>query len=125
MSKKQNDSELLAKQSVLKSIKVAICGNLPTAHDYLLRHGVVHIDNYMDATELVDETDYHLILIYAPCAEGLLNTQYSTGAAYGDEESSIPIRLLNEPCCHSALLELKSMIRRIANSMTHDLVANA
>lgn len=94
------------------NVKVAICGNLPTACDYLLRQGVVQIDQYQDATELTEETAYHLILIYAPNAEGILDTVYSRGSASG--KATVPIRLLNEPACDSALLELRSMLRRIS-----------
>ena len=96
-----------------KHVRVAVCGHLPTACDYLLQQGVVQIDRYMDATELTDETAYHLILIYAPNAEGLLDTQFSRCQIPGKAQKTIPIRLLNEPCCHSALLELRSTIRRI------------
>ena len=96
-----------------RDIKVAVCGELPTACDYLLECGVVQIDQYLDATEISDETAYHLILIYAPHAEGLLNTQYSRRELCATEEGCIPIRLLNEPCCRSALVELRSTIRRI------------
>ncbi|MBQ7325278.1 MAG: hypothetical protein IJW98_06020 [Clostridia bacterium] len=107
-------------------VKVAICGELPTAYQHLLRQGVVQIDQYMDATELTDESEYHLILIYAPHAEGLLNTSYTPGAVFGsatdEKRVSIPIRLLNEPCCHSALLELNSMIRRISARLAQNSV---
>ena len=103
----------------IRKVKVAICGNLPTAYEYLLRMGVVQIDQYLYATELTDEKDYHLILVYAPNAEGLFHTVYAPKAA--TDEHTVPIRLLNEPCCHSALLELKSMIRRIcANLENHE-----
>lgn len=98
---------------MMSKIKVAVCGELPTACDYLLSQGVVHIDKYPSATEIADESDYHLILIYAPQAEGLLNTAYSVSPLFENGKHSIPIRLLNEPCCHSALVELKSTIRRI------------
>ena len=94
-----------------KQIRVAVCGELPTACEYLLENGVLQIDQYLDATEITDETSYHLILIYAPHAEGLLDTQYSR------DLHSIPIRLLNEPCCRSALVELKSTVRRIERQM--------
>ncbi len=100
-----------------QNVKVAICGHLPTAHDYLLRQGVGTIDLVMDAAELTRESDYHLILIYAPHAEGLLNTACSCVSQNG--KTDIPIRLLNEPCCHSALLELKSVLRRISQSLNH------
>lgn len=103
-----------------KEIKVAVCGRLPTACDFLLRIGVVQIDQYMDATDIKNETDYHLILIYAPCAEGLLNTQYVRSALFEEGARPIPIRLLNEPCCHSALMELKSTIRRISKFLSEE-----
>lgn len=98
-----------------QNVRVAICGHLPTAHDYLLRQGVGTIHHVMDATELIRESDYHLILIYAPHAEGLMNTACCCVSKDGRKE--IPIRLLNEPCCHSALLELKSMLRRITQEL--------
>lgn len=103
-----------------KSIKVAICGKLPTAYDYLLRQGVVHIDQYDDAAALHEETAYHLILIYAPAAEGILDTVYSRKTASGRGNAVVPIRLLNEPACDSALLELRSTIRSIASTLTPD-----
>lgn len=92
-------------------IRVAVCGELPTACDYLLQNGVVQIEQFLDATEIPNEASYHLILIYAPHAEGLLDTQYAR------EMYNIPIRLLNEPCCRSALVELKSTIRRIERTL--------
>lgn len=49
-----------------KQIRVAVCGELPTACDYLLQYGVMQIDQYPDATEIANESSYHLILIYAP-----------------------------------------------------------
>lgn len=109
-----------------RDIKVAVCGELPTACDYLLRQGVVQIDQYIDATEIRDECAYHLILIYAPNAEGLLGTVYSLTTASSKQKASVPIRLLNEPCCQSALLELKSMVRRITNALPESsgVVAN-
>ena len=105
------------KNSVLKNIRIAVCGNLPTACNCLLKCGVVNIDNFSDAAEIPDETLYHLILIYAPQAEGLLNTRYSRSLSCGEDADSIPIRLLNEPACSSALVELRSKIRRIAENM--------
>ena len=105
---------------MLSKIKVAVCGELPTACDFLLSQGVVQIDRFMHATEIAAETDYHLILVYAPQAEGLLHTTYSVSPLFETGKQSIPIRLLDEPCCHSALMELKSTIRRINNSLTHN-----
>lgn len=101
----------------MSMIRVAVCGNLPTACDYLMRQGIVQIDQYEYATDLTGEATYHLILIYAPNAEGIFDTVYVHDGDAGSESSRVPIRLLNEPCCHSALLELKSLLRRISRSL--------
>lgn len=98
----------------LRNVRVAVCGNLPTACEYLASQGIINIDKYSDAVELRREGDYHLILVYAPQAEGLLNTFVQSGA---DGERSVPIRLLGEPCCHAMLVELKMTIQSIADRM--------
>lgn len=95
-------------------VRVAICGALPTAREYLLRCGVVRIDQYHDATEIPRNAMYHLILVYAPQGEGLLNTVYNRS---DPDEAAVPIRLLNEPACSSALIELKSTVRRISTQL--------
>lgn len=95
-------------------VRVAICGALPTAREHLLRCGVVWIDQYHDATEIPHNALYHLILVYAPQGEGLLNTVYNRG---NQDAAAVPIRLLNEPACSSALIELKSAVRRIATQL--------
>lgn len=102
---------------MMRDIRVAICGDLPTAYNYLLRQGVVQIDHYEDATELRKESAYHLILIYAPNAEGILDTVYFRRTGSEKRDATIPIRLLNEPACNSALAELKSVLRRISRSL--------
>ncbi len=107
---------------ILKKIRVAVCGELSTACNFLLKNGIVSIDKFTDATEIADESSYHLILIYAPQAEGLLNTRYCRNNASDSESKSIPIRLLNEPACDSALIELKSTIRRIEKELAQSNV---
>lgn len=105
-----------------RSVKVAVCGHLPTACDYLLETGLVNMEFFTDATQLQSEADYNLILVYAPQGEGLLNTRYSCKASETDGEKSVPVRLLNEPCCKSALIELKSIVRRISAEMEAEAV---
>ncbi len=105
------------KNSALAHIRVAVCGDLPTACNFLLKNGVVCIDKFSDATEIPDEQAYHLILVYAPQAEGLLNIRYSRSTLQEEQAEGIPIRLLNEPCCESALVELKSKLRRISERL--------
>ncbi len=122
-NKAQSSAEIPAPHSPQKSLRVAICGDLPTAYDFLLSNGVVLIDQYEDAAELTDETSYHLILIYAPNAEGILDTVYSRKSVTGKGKVTVPIRLLNEPSCDSALRELKSMIRRISKSLSSETIA--
>ena len=97
-----------------RSVKVAVCGHLPTACDFLLKTGMVNIESFTSATEMPSETNYNLILVYAPQGEGLLNTSYSCQDEENDGIKRVPVRLLNEPCCKSALIELKSMVRRIS-----------
>ncbi|MBQ8449229.1 MAG: hypothetical protein IJX27_09920 [Clostridia bacterium] len=90
------------------SLCVAVCGELPTACDHLLSLGIVKIDKFTDAVNL-NENDYDLILVYAPQGEGLMSTWVSSSGT----EKLIPLRLLAEPPCHSALVELNSKLRRI------------
>ena len=96
----------------LLQIHVAVCGELPTACDYLLSLGVVNVDKYTDAVNLRQDK-YDLILVYAPQGEGLMNTWVTVGNVNEGNERLIPLRLLAEPACHSALVELKFKIQRI------------
>lgn len=104
-----------------RNVKVAICGTLPTTYNFLLRQGVVQIDQYEVASELLEETAYHLILIYSPGGEGILDTVYSRKTVSGRGDAVVPIRLLNEPACESALSELRHTIRRITKNISLDV----
>jgi len=97
-------------------IRVAVCGNLKTACDVLQKIDALRVDTYSDAVDLASRLrsgiPYDLVLQYAPHGEGLINVAYS----YKDKDDrwqSIPIRLLNEPSCSSALSELKITINDI------------
>ena len=103
----------------IRSVRVAVCGDLPTACDYLQKQGIIHIDKFTDAVNIGRESYYHLILVYAPQGEGLVSTYYITGSKEQDTEQAIPVRMLNEPCCHSALLEIKMTVQEIAKSIQH------
>ena len=96
---------------MLRNVKIAVCGNLPTVCEYLANMGVINIDKYTDAVEIRRETDYHLILVYAPQAEGMLGTFYQM------KDKVVPIRMLNEPCCHGILSEIKMTVQAIAESI--------
>ena len=101
----------------LRSVRVAVCGELPTACDYLREQGIIHIDRFTDAVNIGRETDYHLILVYAPQGEGLVSTYYIRGGKEQGTEQVIPVRMLGEPACHSALLEIKMTVQEIAKSI--------
>ena len=102
----------------LRAVRVAVCGELPTACSYLSKQGVIHIDKYADAVNIRRESDYHLILVYAPQAEGLLNTFV---ISHDENARAVPIRLLNEPCCHAILLEIKMTLQNIVNEIYGDV----
>ena len=100
-----------------EKIRIAVCGNLHSTCEELVREENCEIDNYTDAStlafEMRDGAAYHLILVYAPEGEGLLDTCYPYKKKTEQEWREVPIRLLNEPACQSALLELKRTIRKI------------
>lgn len=106
----------------IKGIRVAVCGKLDTACEELRKEGVSIIDNYSDATSLAfqirEGVGYDLILVYAPEGEGLLDTSYPCKKKTEKEWKEIPMRLLNEPACQSALIELKHTIRKIKELST-------
>ena len=104
--RRSKDTEMLR----MRQVRVAVCGELPTACAHLSRVGVIHMDHYTDAVNLRGEEHYDLILVHAPAGEGLLDTYYIFG------EERIPVRLLREPCCHSALLELSMTLAGIART---------
>ena len=97
---------------MLRKVKIAVCGRLPTVCGFLTRQGVINIDEYTDAVEIRREADYHLILVYAPQAEGMLGTFYQM------KDKVVPIRMLNEPCCHGILSEIKMTVQDIARRLS-------
>ncbi len=105
----------------MERIKVAVCGELDTACSVLREEGVSHIDRYNDALDIAfrlkQGAEYHLILILAPFGEGLIETEYPYRARMQGDWVKVPVRMLNEPACHSALLELKSTVRGIAKQL--------
>ena len=103
---------------IIKNIRIAVCGELPTACDKLREAGVVHIDMYSDALDLAFDlrkgSVYHFILVYAPQGEGLTDTSYPYKTNLEGKWINVPVRLLNEPACHSALTELVSAVHLVA-----------
>jgi len=114
---------------LLRKVRVAICGELETAHTLLKEEGVHHIDRYSDALDLAcnlqQGTSYDLILIYAPQGEGLIGTEYAYRERLMGDWITVPVRLLNEPACHSALVELKKTVREIAGAPYSPFLADA
>ena len=104
-------------QRMEEKIRIAVCGNLSSTCEKLAKEENCHIDNYSDASSLAfnmrDGEAYHLILVYAPEGEGLLDTCYPYKKRTEKEWKEVPVRLLNEPACQSALSELKRVIQKI------------
>ena len=105
--------------NMVKDFKVAVCGNLPAACKTLRDIGVSKIDKYGDGLELSfalrNGAEYHLVLVYAPQGEGIDgNMPYKI--VTDDEWQSVPIKLLNEPACSSALIELQTSVLNMAEN---------
>lgn len=112
-----NTTEKKESIELLKNIRIAICGNLPTTCKALRDMGVSRIDKYDDGINacfrLRRGEEYHMILVYAPQGEGL-EAEMPYKVRCDGEWKSVPIKLLNEPACNSALVELEAAVRNIA-----------
>ena len=101
----------------MKHLRVAICGELPTACRILREMGISQIDKYDDAIgacfRMRGKEPYHLILVYAPQGEGLVAEMPYKIELEGAWQR-VPVKLLNEPPCESAIFELELAVRRIA-----------
>lgn len=108
---------LPAARSKLAGVRIAVCGELPTACECLKKNGVVNIEKYSDAAELglrLRGSPCDLILIYAPLGEGLINTNYSFRECLTHDWTTVPVRMLDEPACMSALDELMATVEELA-----------
>lgn len=105
---------------LVSGVRVAVCGDLRTACTKLRDLGVSQIDKFDDAInvcfKLRGGEKYHLMLIYAPQGEGVV-AQMPYKCNDGGEWQSIPVKLLNEPACHSALVELESAVLAIGRGL--------
>ena len=104
-----------------EELRIAVCGDLKTACEELRKEGVVVIDTYSDSLDLTHNLRlgyrYHLILVYAPQGEGFIDMIYPYKRRVGGRQYNVPVRLLNEPTCHSAILELKKTIQHISREL--------
>ena len=111
MKRRTQESEML------RLVKIAVCGELPSVCEYLTGLGIINIDQYSTATDMGRESDYHLILVHAPSAEGFLNTYVQTNT----DGKTVPMKLLGEPACRSALLEIKMTVQEIVSSIQNEI----
>ena len=100
-------------QLAVEPIQVAVCGNLFSASALLLRLGNVTLRHWEDAAELAlclaaGHIQADLILVYAPAGEGLFPATFAVR-----EGVNIPMRLLDEPLCSSAMAELTMLHKGI------------
>lgn len=96
-----------------KTMKIAVVGNLPTAVKVIRNeYDDVQFFNYERATDmpLVDH-DYDLVLVQSYAGEGLGIRELTYTGRVGDDKVEIPVRLLHEPPCESAEIELAVFIR--------------
>ena len=122
------DAQAIKKRiELVKNIKVAICGELNHACKSLRDFGVVKIDKYGDAVDLSfalrKGEEYHLVLVYAPQGEGI-NADMPYKIRCEGEWKSVPIKLLNEPACDAAIVDLTATVYAIAKKIMCDAVEN-
>lgn len=102
-----------------RDIKVAVCGTLPSACEFLRNKGIYNIDRYYDAADIAANIsfknfEYDLILVYAPYGDGLI---FSTFNYTKDQETvSIPLRMIDDLKYSSTICELSVLIDKIAEN---------
>lgn len=94
-------------------VNIAVCGCFIHAMEYLRGKSDLKIDCYDDGAALALEMmlhrkKYDLILVHAPCGEGIFPLYFS----YGEMERC-PVRLLDDPMCMAARIELEMLIKEI------------
>lgn len=103
---------------MLRDMRIAVCGDLPTACRMLRQEGVLQIDSYADSIDLSVRLrrgeKYHLILVHAPYGAGLGSTEYSYKTALDSDWETVPVRLMNEPAYPAELSEVKLALQAIA-----------
>ena len=104
-----------------ENLRIAVCGELPTACAALRKEGVAQIDHYNDSLDLAMNLrkgiPYHLILVHAPQGEGLSEMTYPYKVQLQGDWQTVPIRMLGEPACTSVLSELCETVHTIAGAM--------
>ena len=103
-----------------REIKVAVCGELPTACAALRKEGIAQIDHYNDSLDLAMNLRkgilYHLILVHAPLGEGLSEMTYPYKVQLQGDWQTVPRRMLGEPACASVLSELCETVHAMAGT---------
>ena len=101
-----------------ENLRIAVCGELPTACAALRKEGIAQIDHYNDSLDLAMNLRkgllYHLILVHAPLGEGLSEMTYPYKVQLQGDWQTVPIRMLGEPACTSVLSELCETVHTMA-----------
>ena len=117
-----NDSSIVVKM-FYELEKDAEYGKISDGKSIIMK-GSAKIDKFDDGIDacfkLRRGEEYHLILVYAPQAEGI-DADMPYKIRCDDDWKSVPIKLLNEPACDSALIELESTVRLIAKAQSEDV----
>ena len=81
-----------------ENLRIAVCGELPTACAVLRKEGVAQIDHYNNSLDLAMNLRkgilYHLILVHAPQGEGLSEMTYPYKVQLQGDWQTVPIRRL-------------------------------
>jgi len=103
-----------------ENLRIAVCGELPTACAALREEGVAQIDHYSDSLDLAMNLRkgiaYHLILIHAPRGEGLTEMTYPYKVQMQGDWQIVPVRMLGEPAGASVLSELCEAVHTMAGA---------
>lgn len=104
-----------------ENLRIAVCGELPTACAVLRKEGVAQIDHYNDSLDLAMNLRkgilYHLILVHAPQGEGLSEMTYPYKVQLQGDWQTVPIRMLGEPACASVLSELCETVHNMEHAL--------
>lgn len=106
---------------MLSEMRVAVCGDLPTACGALKKEGVSHVDSFADGIELWvklrKSEPYHLVLIHSQSGAGMTDLHCSYKTRMEGEWSTVPVMLISEPACPGELDNVRAALRSIAREM--------
>lgn len=107
-------------------IKVAVIGKLPTAERVVREaYGNIQIVNYERGTDFAFVPEkYDLVLVKSYDGEGFGIMGLTCSYLASGESVTVPVRLLDEPLCHSAEAELAVLVKHTISKKVNELNIN-